>query len=336
MGKISVIVPVYNAEKHIKDCVGSLLKQSYTDFELLLINDGSIDNSLEICREQSLIDNRIRLINQPNKGASAARNRGLEDSTGEWVVFVDADDIVREEYLSNMIRVAEHTQTDFVVGGVEYCNVKDNKREIKGYSQVHWTGNNVVKALSDYKLYEKGAPFAKLYKSRILKDNNIFFNPNLHFAEDCDFMLRYFIHINAITFIDSVDYIYCIRQESLSHRRLPYSTEAACLHEMILRYKEIAIKYNEASLGVYKSSVLQYYIRSLQALQFSKNNFFTKYKLTRDLVKSCKNFYSKEEYSLYRPYCRHEKYLYRLLWIANIPLIVIYSWLANLIFLKNK
>ena len=91
MPKVSVIVPVYNAEEHIKDCIGSILKQSYTNFELLLINDGSTDNSLEICHELSLIDDRIRLINQINKGASAARNRGLYASTGEWVVVVVGD-----------------------------------------------------------------------------------------------------------------------------------------------------------------------------------------------------------------------------------------------------
>lgn len=336
MGKISVIVPVYNAEEHIKDCIGSILKQSYTNFELLLINDGSTDNSLEICHELSLIDDRIRLINQINKGASAARNRGLYASTGEWVVFVDVDDIVREEYLSNMIGVTEDTSTDFVVGGIEYYYTKENKHEAQGYSQVHWTGTDVVKALSEYKLYEKGGPTAKLYKNKILKDNNIFFNPDLHFAEDCDFMLRYFTHINAITFIDSVDYIYCIRQESLSHRRLSYNTEAACLHEMILRYKDIATIYGVSSLGRYKSSVFQYYIRTLQALSFSKIQFLKKYGLTKALVVSCKNFYSVEEYSLYQPYCRHEKYLLKLLWIANIPLIVFYCSLTNLFFFRNK
>lgn len=333
---ISIIVPIYNAELYIRNCVHSILKQSYEQFELLLVNDGSSDRSWEICQELALLDNRIKIINQPNGGASIARNRGLKESIGEWVVFVDSDDIVTEEYLFNLIEATKSVTTDFVVGGVDHYYVEQDIHEYHKYSNIHWNGQDVIKALTDYNIYENGGPTAKLYNNKILKTCNIRFNPVLHFAEDCDFMLRYITQIKSITFIDAADYTYCIRKESLSHRRLSYSTEIVCLYEMILRYNDLEVLYGNFSLVKYKSSIIQYYIRTLRAISISDLRLYEKYKLTKKILLSCKDFYTKTEFFYYQPYCRYERYLHQIIWISKGPLLFIYTTLTSILFLNKK
>ena len=89
---VSIIVPIYNAEKKLRRCVESILSQTFSDFELILVNDGSIDNSLKICEKYALNDKRIKIISQENKGIVSARKKGIENSTGEYIIFVDSDD----------------------------------------------------------------------------------------------------------------------------------------------------------------------------------------------------------------------------------------------------
>ena len=104
--KISVIVPVYNAEKYLHRCIDSILSQTFTDFELLLIDDGSKDGSGAICDEYAAKDNRVRVFHKENGGVSSARNLGLDNACGEWVTFVDADDYVRPSYLATYIEIS--------------------------------------------------------------------------------------------------------------------------------------------------------------------------------------------------------------------------------------
>ena len=100
--KISVIVPVYKAEKYLHRCVDSILAQSYTDFELLLIDDGSPDNSGAICDEYAIKDSRVRVFHKQNGGASSARNKGLDHANGEWVSFVDSDDWIEPQMVESL------------------------------------------------------------------------------------------------------------------------------------------------------------------------------------------------------------------------------------------
>ena len=100
---LSVIVPVYNSETYVEECIKSILYQSYSDFELILVDDGSTDKSGEICDRYSKIDSRIRVIHQINQGPSKSRIAGLESSTGEYIAFIDSDDIVEESYLFELM-----------------------------------------------------------------------------------------------------------------------------------------------------------------------------------------------------------------------------------------
>lgn len=116
--KISVIVPVYNLENYISKCVESILCQSYTNLELILVDDGSTDRSCGICQQYAALDSRVRLIHQENQGVSAARNRGLEVASGDWIGFVDADDSIAPDYYETMISASACTHAEIICCGV--------------------------------------------------------------------------------------------------------------------------------------------------------------------------------------------------------------------------
>ena len=130
MPKISVIVPVYNAEKYLHRCIDSILAQTFTDFELLLINDGSKDNSGKICDEYAAKDSRVRVFHKKNGGASSARNLGLENAKGEWITFIDSDDALQQNALDLMYKPASsfdaviaNTKLDEIISGEEWIRL---------------------------------------------------------------------------------------------------------------------------------------------------------------------------------------------------------------------
>lgn len=129
--KVSVIVPFYNAERYLKQCLDSLQKQTYSNFEVLLINDGSIDQSYQIAAEYVKIDERLSLITQSNAGIATARNVGLQKMSGEYVTFVDGDDFVSQDYLTKMIKVAKTEQADLVISS--YYRYSDDDKMYSFY-----------------------------------------------------------------------------------------------------------------------------------------------------------------------------------------------------------
>lgn len=131
MPKISIIMPVYNSEKFLREAIDSILNQSYKDFELILVNDGSTDKSSDICDEYSKIDSRIHVINQVNGGISNARNSGLKVAKGEFIVFSDNDDIFSVDLLKENIHLAEKHNADLVKYGVTYYEINDSNETKK-------------------------------------------------------------------------------------------------------------------------------------------------------------------------------------------------------------
>ena len=126
---ISIIVPIYNVENYLSECINSVLVQTYTNFELLLVNDGSTDCSGKICEKFLAMDNRIRVLNKKNGGLSSARNFGLERAIGEYIIFLDSDDYwTNDKTLENLLSIAQYTNADIVRG--EYIEVDENGREL--------------------------------------------------------------------------------------------------------------------------------------------------------------------------------------------------------------
>ena len=164
---ISVIVPVYNVEKYLEECLDSIQNQTYSDIEVILVNDGSLDNSKDICEKYCKEDNRFKLINQANQGQSVARNHGVAASTGEFIVFVDSDDIIRQDYLEVLIRYMSEevdiVESQFTVHKKEFFN--ENYKEIN----VIFEGDSeeAVKAVPKHVLSVN--PVTKLYRRSVVE-----------------------------------------------------------------------------------------------------------------------------------------------------------------------
>ena len=218
---VSVIVPVYNAGGVVSRCVDSILAQSYTDFEVLLVNDGSTDNSGAICDNYAQQDGRVKVIHQENSGVSAARNAGLKAAQGEWVTFVDSDDMVLDCFLEALVEAASRSaQVDLA-----YCGyaIVERSTSIKTYrSATYIEKEQLHDALSSTKLLYRCSPWAKLFRRSIITDNGLQFDTNLTISEDRLFLYQYLIHIRGVAVTSTVGYLYgSFSPTSLKHKRVP-------------------------------------------------------------------------------------------------------------------
>lgn len=214
--KVSVIVPVYNAARYIERCVNSLLAQSFTDFELVIIDDGSLDDSVAICRRLSASDPRVQLIVTTNAGASAARNRGIDESRGQYIVFCDADDFAGREYLADFFTI-KHDKTALVI---QYpSHFYENSDTAVPPTMTPRTGiYDIGSGLHLGRLLHNGYPFGKLYDAKIIRENGLRFNPAISYKEDLIFMLEYLRHVETIAIAAGTEYRYCVHAQSLSTR----------------------------------------------------------------------------------------------------------------------
>lgn len=209
--KVTVIIPVYNAEKYIKLCFDSIINQTFSNFEVIIINDGSTDNSLEICNEYYKSDKRFKIYNFKNQGAAKARNAALDLATGEYIFFVDADDWLEKEALSNHIK--EIKDVDLVIGCSHNCYFKDDKLLYKKREYFYKEGkylnkNNVREMYIDIATNGVShAPHNKMYKKRLIDKYHIRF-PDRRKYEDLAFNNQYIDKVNSLSIINSYDYNY--------------------------------------------------------------------------------------------------------------------------------
>lgn len=216
--KISVIVPVYNVEKYLPRCIDSILAQTFTDFELLLIDDGSTDNSGEICDEYAKNDRRIRVFHKENGGVSSARNTGLINAKGEWVCFVDSDDDICINYLEVYVSLLKHKEADFYIVG---CNIISNNRRTKRtFHDQYFSKESIHKFVMYIRYYNIfGVPWNKLFSMKIIKDQNISFDESLDSYEDEVFVLEYLVYTSSVMASSQCTYNYYVREQlSLSKK----------------------------------------------------------------------------------------------------------------------
>lgn len=206
---ISVIVPVYKAERYLHRCVDSILAQSYTDFELLLINDGSPDNCGAICDEYAQKDSRVRVFHKENGGVSSARNMGLENAKGEYVTFCDSDDYVGEDWLDSY-RDVMHENVDLAIQGY-YIIDKDKIIKKKLSQSIGYAVDEkrrLIATLMTQGVY--GYLWVKLFRRQIIEDNHISFDTNSTFREDEQFFSKYLEYVISFRCIDKENYYYIL------------------------------------------------------------------------------------------------------------------------------
>ena len=210
--KVSIIVPVYNAEKYLGYTISSIRRQTYKNIEVILINDGSADGSLQICNNYAAIDPRIRVIDVQNGGVSAARNRGLAEASGEYVQFVDADDVIHADMTRRLVEVMETYQKDMVVCGFRMIMLDDR---LEKTGQVLFSSSELGKecVLSRDGFFQNMAyilwkiclleeAWNKIYRREIIKKYQILFPQEISLGEDFCFNMDYFQYINGVVFIE--------------------------------------------------------------------------------------------------------------------------------------
>lgn len=209
--KVSVIVPVYNAEKYIATCVESILSQTLQELEVIFINDGSTDQSRQIIENYKKVNPQIKLINQENQGVSMARNAGLQAATGEYVGFVDADDYIEKDMYSTLHNAAVQSNCDVVISNFE--------SEIEGHKVITrypFPLNTIL--IRDYiereiltyflKSDQLNTACNKLYKRKVINDNKVKFPEKVALGEDGLFNMRFFKHALCTIYLDYTGYYY--------------------------------------------------------------------------------------------------------------------------------
>lgn len=200
--KISIITPVYNTENYLEKTVQSILGQTFVDFELILIDDGSYDKSGEICNRLSHEDNRIRVFHTRNSGVSNARNLGLKEALGDWVLFVDSDDLLPVDALDKMYAPTICNNVVFVMGGYTIC---DNNGEIiyfveQRINRVLSKEEALLQMFSPTPYNYMGFVCSKLYKTELIRQLELKFNTNIYFNEDRLFCVEYLSQTFGNTF----------------------------------------------------------------------------------------------------------------------------------------
>lgn len=259
--KVSVIVPVYNAELYLERCVRSLVAQTYTNTEIIVVDDGSEDESLTIAKAWAEKDKRILVLCQCNKGVSAAKNHALRHATGRWVCFVDSDDEVADVYIEQL--VADIADLPLVIQAAE-------KIQLNGSSKYLMKRGDAVIDITDffskYIIGTFGFSWAKLFKMDVIKEHALHFEAGVHLAEDTMFLIDYLLCIDKVRISESCNYKYIERENSLVKQMYTYEEELQILRHIADRIECLARKCEVVSME-YRFKEYNYYLfRVLSAL----------------------------------------------------------------------
>ncbi|MGG7200407.1 glycosyltransferase family 2 protein [Clostridium butyricum] len=282
MPKVSIIIPIYNAEKYLEKCLYSIINQTFKDIEIIIINDESQDNSLKICSQFKNMDSRIKLIDKRNEGVSKARNTALDKALGKYIIFVDADDYVDKSMIENMLIKLQDSKADILL--CNFINVINGKEKmVRANFDSIITGKNdifekvilpLIERNDDEKVHEIAgfrSPWGKLLKKDIIDKFNIRFNENMSIGEDFLFNLQFMSHSDTIAF-DAASYYYYVTNNNsaltkykkncwnkyyrpiiinlnrfLGENRL-YSQAESRVSKLVIKYFFICI-YNEKNSG---------------------------------------------------------------------------------------
>lgn len=204
---ISIIVPVYNSKTHLKQCIQSILSQTYENWELLLIDDGSSDGSNIICDDYARKDNRIIALHKPNGGVSSARNIGIEKATGDFITFIDSDDFVNENYIAAFIKCAP-TKNSLTIAGVISKNPTHEYISYSYPDKLHVQISDASNIVIEYDLLKNGIPSSKLFDRELLICHNLRFREDLNYHEDHIFLYQYYLICDIINFSSHNGYYY--------------------------------------------------------------------------------------------------------------------------------
>lgn len=324
MDKISIIIPVYNSEKYLEQCIKSVLVQTYDNWEVIIIDDGSKDNTAQIYNKFAKENNKIKIIYQKNQGVSAARNKGLEMANGEYITFLDADDWYEKDYLEKMINIIKKENADMVQCNFFYA--RDEKFEKRKHIKPEYDIRNNMEELQldilyreyEEKLYNKSVgairgAWGKIFKSSILKD--IRFNEKIDIFEDGIYILNVLQNVKKVVLIDEYLYYYRITNDSSNIKYKPdFNQKVLIIFEEINKF---ILKYNKDKTF---ERCFQVVVFEMMSSTIDKNIFNIynmdskkeKIKKMKDFLQNdfCKNAINKVNY---KDLNKNQKLLYKLL-----------------------
>ena len=279
---ISIIVPIYNVENYLRHCLESIQNQTYQNFECLLINDGSSDNSAEICREYVEKDSRFRYFEKENGGVSSARNLGIERSKGQYITFIDSDDWVDSDYLELLYMKINEYNADLAVLTYKQYSMNDGCFYLhvweQDYYERYYTGNELLNSLPNLENYDStfNVSWGKLFKRNFLETAT--FNEQRIMGEDLEFNFKIFLQIKSCIYLNKA--LYNFRQHHLSTRarkisdkylmddveirlgRLPFLIGKTVDTDLYLAKTKEFLKYhidNEVEFGIDNTNAIQLY-----------------------------------------------------------------------------
>lgn len=284
---ISIIVPVYNTDKFLKECIESILRQTYSNIQLILINDGSTDNSLKICNHYKSIDDRVLVIDKPNSGVSATRNLGLSVADGDYIGFVDSDDYIEESMYEELLKRMIEDNSDLCAMMACTINFFDIQRIKRGQTL---SGLEALKYLLLLKF--PASLCACLYSRDII--NDLILNEDIHFFEDFEFNFNVLLNASRVSMYSKKLYNYRFNENSTNRHDINYK-RMTCLNIydlIITKLKRRHIEYVKYAayfrthciitviLSISKSQEIKdeyYRIAQLNAIKVIKEAMFSQY-----------------------------------------------------------
>lgn len=222
--KVSVIIPVYNLFNYISKCISSIISQTHKDLEIIIINDGSTDNSISEINRLASTDNRIIVIDKKNEGVSVARNIGIKQATGKYIMFVDGDDWIDHDMVAKLVNKAEETNSDYVGGGFIFEDPNINKRRFSpdGFSPVTFKDKDILKNYLSGK-YIWSSVWGGIYLLETINKNNVRFIPEIKYAEDVFFTINFMAFAKKVIICEDHFYHVLVRSSSVTRN---------CIHEL--------------------------------------------------------------------------------------------------------
>lgn len=228
---VSVVIPAYNSERYISHCLDSILNQTYSDIEIIIVNDGSTDNTLDICNAYREKTTRIKIINQPNKGVSGARNAGLDICLGDYVLFVDSDDELYETAIETLMNYSSSHDSDLICGGVTIQKSDQTYVDDIPVERIVADKNEIIHELVTARYT---SCWAKLYKKELIAD--IRFEEGRKINEDSYFVFQYVLKCKSIGYVNAPVYKYLFHTSSASHADFTFQKK---YYDMIFCISEI-------------------------------------------------------------------------------------------------
>lgn len=277
--KISIIVPVYNSKKYIKECLDSIINQTYRNFEVIVIDDGSTDNSSLIIEDYANKNENIQCIHKKNEGVSVARNMGIDIAKGEYIVFVDSDDCISKYYIECLVYLIKNSDMGIIKCTADFKQLEKSiiNKNYRNLSSIYYL-NNIFEG-KRYNTYT----WNRIFRTSIIKSNHLYFRSDINLWEDMLFIIQYLNHSKEIVINDSKLYFYRQHSDSAVHNITAQKIYSKILVLSELNKKTYNINYDFNPL--LQKNIIDYLFRKYDVCVFNEYKALIAYKYKDTSIK---------------------------------------------------